>query len=70
MKKVTFNLELNQTKLMVVWKYAAKKARMNDWEQEVMDRIRFKDRIVNLAKIINPILDFKHRCKIYKKLRK
>lgn len=63
--EVTFNLDLNQTKVLFVWNYASKMARSKYWELIAVDRLHFRKKITKLANILNPILECSHRYKIY-----
>lgn len=65
MKKVTFNENKNKVKVMVTWRLAAKLARKKFWEFFAIDRIRFKTRVEKIGVVIEPILDYNHRKKIY-----
>lgn len=53
---------------MIAWDYAYRAARLGPWEQMARDRFRFRDRILRLECILSPILQEKHREKIYKSL--
>lgn len=64
MKKVTFR-EYNDTYVLVVWSFAYRESRKKYWELFAVDRIHFQRHINHLSKIISPILDKAHRCRIY-----
>lgn len=66
MKNITFNESENKIYPMVVWSFACKNARKNNWETIALDRWRFQRRIDEFGKIINPILNSTHRCYINK----
>lgn len=63
-KKVTFSSK-NDVHIMVVWQYAYRAYRKKYWEFFPLDRIRFKDRIDKISKIVTPILNCEHRNKVY-----
>lgn len=63
-KKVRFNLNL-EIHIMHTWNFAYRAARKGHWENYVRDRSRFGNRIERVSSILNPILDSKHREKIY-----
>ena len=54
-----------QVHLMVVWAYASRAARRGPWEQMCRDRMRFKKRIGEVNKDINPVLQEAHRSYIF-----
>lgn len=62
MKKVSFDEEKNQTRNMVTWEFAYRKARQNTF---MYDRIRFERRIKLTELLLNDVLCNNHRCKIY-----
>lgn len=64
--KVTFDETRNKVHHMVVWLFAYKNSRRNYWEFKAMDSWRFRKRIEDTEKIINHVLEPKHRCKVYK----
>lgn len=68
MKKVTFNENQNQKYILCTWLFAYQSARQSLWEQEALDRIRFKKRVESSAMYLNPVLNVEHRNKVYKKL--
>lgn len=67
-KKVRFASEENLCEIhpMIQWSYAYQKARKGPWEQFALDRMRFRNRVVNLQPVLGPILEPLHRNKIYK----
>ncbi|KAK5638558.1 hypothetical protein RI129_012853 [Pyrocoelia pectoralis] len=67
-KKVRFASEENLCEIhpMIQWSYAYQKARKGPWEQFALDRMRFRNRVVNVQPILGPILEPSHRNKIYK----
>lgn len=50
---------------MIVWRYAYQQARKGIWQQEAVDRDRFKRRIEEVHKVLVDILNFDHRQRIY-----
>lgn len=50
---------------MRTWDFAYRQARKGPWEEYSRDQFRFKNRIKNLSDIISPVLDQKHRNKIF-----
>ena len=65
MKRVTFNEQIFVHSLFV-WAYAYKKARQSNYEQQILDRYRFKNRIKDAENILETVFDKKHRTKIFK----
>ncbi|XP_011194576.1 uncharacterized protein LOC105219925 [Zeugodacus cucurbitae] len=63
-KRVRFNLN-PEVHMMYAWSYAYKSARKGHWESLARDRDRFRKRIENTSKYINPILTPEHRSFIY-----
>lgn len=57
-KKIRFN------ELVVVHEYEPIVTNTPDWQQIARDRFRFLRRIDNLKIILDPVLDFNHRCRI------
>uniref|UniRef100_A0A4P6D8M8 Protein phosphatase 1 regulatory subunit 15a n=1 Tax=Rhodnius prolixus TaxID=13249 RepID=A0A4P6D8M8_RHOPR len=66
-KKVSFanGKNLVQIRKMVVWDFALRAARKGPWEMIALDRSRFKTKIQQLSNIISPILEQKHRRRIF-----
>ncbi|XP_039955580.1 uncharacterized protein LOC120771577 [Bactrocera tryoni] len=63
-KRVRFNLN-PEIHVMYAWSYAYRSARKGHWESLARDRDRFRKRIENTSKYINPILTPEHRSFIY-----
>jgi len=63
MRTVRFN-EVPQVHHIIAWNFAYRKAREKYWEFFALDDFRFKRRIQHIAKILEKILDSKHREKI------
>uniref|UniRef100_W8BX39 Protein DP71L n=1 Tax=Ceratitis capitata TaxID=7213 RepID=W8BX39_CERCA len=63
-KKVRFNLN-PVVHTMYAWSFAYKSARKGQWENFARDRDRFRRRIENTSKYLNPILTPEHRSFIY-----
>ncbi|XP_036344794.1 uncharacterized protein LOC118754033 isoform X1 [Rhagoletis pomonella] len=63
-KKVRFNLN-PEVHTMYAWSFAYKSARKGHWESLARDRDRFRKRIENTSKYLNPILRPEHRSFIY-----
>jgi hypothetical protein len=66
-KKVDFAEEKNKTYYMVTWDFAYRNARKNNWQQQYLDNLRFKDRIGKCRDIIGKVLNINHRNQIYEK---
>ena len=64
MKKVTFSgrVEIHH---MIYWTFAYRKARQSKWMQDAVDSHRFRRRIDNIGKILEPILTKPHRDAIF-----
>lgn len=56
MKKVHFSKEPAQIRYIIAWDFAHRAARCSDYIQCSSDRERFKNRILQLSLIIDPIL--------------
>ena len=54
-KKVHFN-EKVEVKYIVTWAFAHRQARKGAWLQYAIDRIHFQRRIMNVEKILEPVL--------------
>lgn len=65
MKQVTFNENENRIHLLFAWSFAYRKARINNYEQHVLDRYRFQNRINFTENVLNCILRQNFRNKIY-----
>ncbi|XP_053962875.1 protein phosphatase 1 regulatory subunit 15A [Anastrepha ludens] len=63
-KKVRFNLA-PEIHTMYAWSFAYQSARKGHWEMFARDRDRFRKRIENTSKYLNPILTPEHRNMIY-----
>ena len=59
-KKVTFNTKPT-IHVMVMWRFAYKKARQGNWDFVVADRYRFIQRCFNVERIIGYIFQPMHR---------
>ena len=66
-KSVTINEERNCIHLLVKWNSAYRLARMNNYQSEYLDRLRFQKRIITSEIILYKILNFEHRTEIYNK---
>ena len=53
---------------MCKWSFAYKKARKSDYEQCVLDRYRFENRIKYAEKYLTKVLEKSHRQEIYQNL--
>jgi hypothetical protein len=51
---------------MVVWNFAYRQARKNEYYKHYLDRLRFEKRIKICENIISKVLDVKHRNAIFK----
>ena len=61
-RKVTFNDNV-EIRFTYVWTYAYRKSRERYWEVIAADSARFKRRIKNIEKILDPVLEKKkERC--------
>lgn len=65
MKKVTFNEKCNELHHLITWSFAYSMTRRKYWELLAVDRFRFCRRIEAASKLLDPILDTNHRCKIF-----
>ena len=63
-QKVSFN-ETIFVKYMCCWNFASKQSRKGEWQQIVIDRFRFQQRIKTIEKSISYIFDPKHRAYHY-----
>lgn len=63
-KTVTFSEEVIMHTLFV-WKYAYQKARESDYEQNMLDRYRFQNRIKYAENLLKDVLEKNYRNKIY-----
>lgn len=63
MKQVTFGD--SKVHVLVTWSFAYRKARENIYGPMAVDRMRFQRRIKLTEILLNNILTYKHRCKIY-----
>lgn len=63
-KRVHFSDNI-RTQHLVVWKFAARTARMGDWRKHVADRIRFQQRISQYAPELDKVLSAQHREKVW-----
>ena len=57
-RRVTFNESLSVRRL-IVWQYAAKRARGRYWEDVAIDRMRFARRIRSMEGVLGPVLEGK-----------
>lgn len=64
-KSVTFNEHKNEVFLMIVWDFAYRNSRKNDYKKILADRLRFKRRIRMCEENIIKILDYNHRQIMY-----
>lgn len=62
---VTFILEKNQIFILHTWLFAYKKARQSNWQQDVLDRYRFREKIKNSEKMLTYVFDKNYRKKIF-----
>ncbi|XP_041970436.1 uncharacterized protein LOC121726871 [Aricia agestis] len=60
-KKVHFSTDPPKVHVMRVWAYAARQARIGEWEQHARDRERFKSRINDVEMAISWVLKPQHR---------
>lgn len=67
--KVTFDMNIRVLN-MYTYAYAYRAARIGQWRQVAVDRIRFHRRINEAKRIISPILLHEHRLKILNLLNK
>ncbi|KAK5646712.1 hypothetical protein RI129_005176 [Pyrocoelia pectoralis] len=68
MKKVTFDESQNRVYIMVVWPFAYEEARKGPWETIALDRYRFSRKIEEFNRLLSPVLQEKHRAKIYRNI--
>lgn len=64
-KSVTFN-DIAQIKKMYVWAFAYNSARKSTFVSDYLDKIRFKNEILEISVILLPILSAPHRKRMYK----
>lgn len=50
---------------MHTWTFAYRQSRISDWEEKMLDGIRFKTRIRNVNKLLEKYLDVDYRLNIY-----
>lgn len=65
--KVHFN-DKPSVRVMHMWDFAHRAARVGPWEEAARDRSRFKDRIRRTEEILAPALDKHHRLKVWQRL--
>lgn len=61
MKRVSFDEDKNTTYVVDAYD----ECRMRYWENIAIDRMRFDRRIKSVKKIIEPVLNFKHRLNVF-----
>jgi len=68
-KEVTFDSRPTMY-VQYVWRFAYQKARKSEWEQYARDRDRFMRRIIERGRILNPVLNERHRERVLESLHK
>ncbi|XP_063372252.1 uncharacterized protein LOC134660439 [Cydia amplana] len=63
-KKVSFSEKPPKVHVMRVWSFAARQARRGNWEQDAMDRDRFKRKIADVDMAVSWVLKPQHRRRI------
>ena len=63
-KKVTFSEKI-LVHTLFVWNYAYQKARESDYEQNMLDRYRFQNRIKYAENLLKDVLEKNYGNKIY-----
>lgn len=63
-KKVSFSDKPPKVHVMRVWSFAARQARRGNWEQDAMDRDRFKRKIADVDMAVSWVLKPQHRRRI------
>lgn len=64
-KTVNIKEEHNKVYLLVVWNFASRQARKNEYEKNYLDQLRFKNRIKICENVLCKILNITHRTRIY-----
>ena len=64
-KTVTFNEKKNSIFTLFVWSYAYRKARESDYEQYVLNRYRFQNRMKYAENLLKNVLEENYRNKVY-----
>lgn len=64
-KTVKFNEEKNVVYTLFTWEYAYRKARESNYEQYILDRYRFQNKIKYVENLLKDVLEEKNRNKIY-----
>ena len=65
-KIVRFSTDPSEIRLLCVWNYASRKARIGEWETFARDRYRFAERCRLIEHRIKYIFNINHRENIYK----
>lgn len=64
-RKVKFNCDKNKIYHIIAWSFAYKQARKSNYQQFVLDRYRFQDRVNKTGKTLEKILEPNYRKKIF-----
>lgn len=65
-KRVQFSDSSNVVYTMYTWSYAYREARRGRWQQDILDRMRFKRRLTDIELIVSRVLDKEHRYRVYR----